>query len=69
MNIENQAYYYDNIEYLCKPAEGFSLFSAGNILWLIKAVRTTFKLSAVGGQSAIEKFVQSASTQYCCKRQ
>lgn len=35
--------------------EGFSLFSAGNVLWLIKAVRTTYKLNAVGGQSTMEK--------------
>lgn len=60
---------YDNIEYSGKPSEGFSLFSAGNVLWLIKAVRTTYKLNAVGGHSTMEKYTQPASTQYCCRRQ
>lgn len=41
-----------------KPSEGFSLFSAVNVLWLIKAVRTTYKLNAVGGHSTMEKYTQ-----------
>jgi hypothetical protein len=36
-----------------KSSEGFSLFSAVNILWLIKDVRTTLKLNAMGGHLPI----------------
>lgn len=31
---------YDNIEYSGKPSEGFSLFSAGNVLWLMSEQHT-----------------------------
>lgn len=53
---------YASTEYTQNSSEGFRLFSVGNILWLIKAVRTLFKLNAKADHLAIEKYVQSTST-------
>jgi hypothetical protein len=60
---------YANTEPIQNPCEGFSLFSAGNILQLIKAVRTLFKLNTKAGHLAIEKYVQSTNMQHCSRRQ
>lgn len=60
---------YANIEHLQKLSEGFSMFSVGNILQLIKAVRTLFKLNAEAGHLAMEKYVQPTSAQHSGRRQ
>jgi len=49
---------YASTEYIQNSSEGFRLFCVGNILWLIKAVRTLFKLNAEADHLAIEKYVQ-----------
>lgn len=60
---------YANIEYLQKLSEGFCMFSVGDILQLIQAVRTLFKSNAEEAHlPAVEKYVQPASTQHSGRR-